>query len=259
VPDRFEVPQKLYGRELEVERLLRTFERVARGRAELMLVSGPSGVGKSALVHEIHKPVLARRGYFIAGKFDQLHRDKPCASLIVAFGRPHPPAPHRERGAPGDLAPAPARGGGDSGQALTEVMPEIELVIGPQPSVPALPLAQTQTRFHHVFQRFVRACAAEGHPLAIFLDDLQWADLPSLKLLESLLADPALKHLLIIARTATTRWARPTPCASPSRRWPGPAPRSPRWSWSRWARPRSSSSWPTPFTARWPGRRRWRG
>jgi predicted ATPase/signal transduction histidine kinase/tRNA A-37 threonylcarbamoyl transferase component Bud32 len=198
VPDRFEVPQKLYGRDVERSRLVGAFESVARGRAESVFVGGPSGVGKTSLVYEIHKPIVARRGYFVAGKCDQIHRDKPCAPLIQAFRdlvrqllaeSESRFAYWRERLRAALL---------DNAQIIADVVPEVTLIIGPQPSAPPLPPAEAQTRLHHLFQRFVRVFAAEAHPLAIFLDDLQWADMASLRLLESLLGDPSLRHFLLI-------------------------------------------------------------
>ncbi len=196
--DRFQLPQRLYGRDAQVASLLETFERAARGRAELMLITGYSGVGKSVLVNEIHKPVLARRGYFVAGKFDQLQRDIPYASLIQALSE-------LTRQLLAEPEPRLARwrrrfteAFGESGQIVVDIIPSVERIVGPQPPVPALPPSEAQNRFNFVFLRFIHALAAEEHPLALFLDDLQWADLPSLKLIELLLTEPGLSHVLLI-------------------------------------------------------------
>ncbi|ATB37436.1 protein kinase [Cystobacter fuscus] len=198
VSNRFLLPQRLYGREAEVAVLLETFERAAHGRAELLLVAGSSGVGKSALVQELHKPVVRRHGTFASGKFDQLQRDIPYASLVQAFTdivrqllteKPERLEHWRQR-----LTQAL----GGSGQVLLDVVPDLERIVGPQPSTPGLPPTETQLRFHLVFQRFAQALATENHPLVLFLDDLQWADRPSLNLLQTLLTDPDCRHLLII-------------------------------------------------------------
>jgi predicted ATPase/signal transduction histidine kinase len=198
VSDRFLLPQKLYGREAEVSVLLETFERAARGKAELLLVAGSSGVGKSALVNEIHKPVVQRHGTFASGKFDQLQRDIPYAPLVQAFTNivrqlltENPE--HLER-----WRQRLTQALGESGQVLIEVLPDLERIVGPQPPAMPLPPSEAQQRFHFVFQRFARALASEAHPLVLFLDDLQWADLPSLKLLQALLTDPGCRHLLLI-------------------------------------------------------------
>jgi predicted ATPase/signal transduction histidine kinase/tRNA A-37 threonylcarbamoyl transferase component Bud32 len=196
--DRFLLPQKLYGREAEVTVLLKTFERAARGRAELLLVAGSSGVGKSALVNEIHKPIVQRQGAFASGKFDQMRRDIPHAPLVQAFTdlvrqllTEDPTRLERWR-------QRLTQSLGESGQVLVEVIPDLERIIGPQPSMPSLPPHEAQLRFHLAFQRLVQALASETQPLALFLDDLQWADLPSLHLLQALLTDSNCRYLLIL-------------------------------------------------------------
>jgi predicted ATPase/class 3 adenylate cyclase len=198
VSSRFQIPQKLYGREREIELLLAAFERVSQGACELMIVSGYAGIGKSALVQEIHKPITRQRGYFITGKFDQLQRDIPYASLLQAFGllvrqllteSEQEIAAWRER-LLGALGP--------NGQVMIEVIPELELIIGPQPKVPDLPPTEAQNRFNHVLQNFIKVFAQPEHPLVIFLDDLQWADGASLKLIEVLMTGQESLYLFLI-------------------------------------------------------------
>ncbi|MDY7228105.1 trifunctional serine/threonine-protein kinase/ATP-binding protein/sensor histidine kinase [Hyalangium rubrum] len=195
---RFQVPEKLYGRESQLDELMRSFERATRGRAELALVGGDSGVGKSMLVHELQRPVLDRRANYLSGKFDQLQRDLPYAPLLQALSdfvrrllttSEEELARWRQR-----LAEAL----GENGRVITDVLPLLEQVLGPQPPVPELSSKEAQHRFHLVFQRFVMALASEQHPLVLFLDDLQWADLPSLELLQLLLTEPRLQHLLLV-------------------------------------------------------------
>jgi predicted ATPase/signal transduction histidine kinase/tRNA A-37 threonylcarbamoyl transferase component Bud32 len=196
--ERLQLPQKLYGRAQQVGELLAAFGRVASGATEMVLVSGYSGIGKSSLVHEVHKPIVERRGYFISGKFDQLNRNVPYASLIQAF---------RELARQLLTEPAEQLGRwkerllsalGANAAVICEVIPEFELILGPQPKPPELPPAETQNRFNFTFEKFVRTVAAPEHPLVIFLDDLQWADLPSLQLVERLLTDTEARHLLLI-------------------------------------------------------------
>ena len=183
---RLQLAGKLWGREDETRRLLKAFERVASGRAELILVAGASGVGKSAVVHEVHRGLAARRGYFIQGKFDQLQRNIPYYAPIQAF---------RElvdlllTEGEDTLATWRARlleAVGELGNVLTALIPGLELVLGPQPQVPELFGVEAQSRFHYVLGSFLRAMSRQDHPLVLFLDDLQWADVASLKLIEAL-------------------------------------------------------------------------
>ncbi|MGK3987086.1 AAA family ATPase [Sorangium sp. So ce136] len=199
VSDRFQVPQRLYGRERELEALLAVFDRVvAQGRPELVLVSGYSGVGKSSLVAELHRPVARARGFFLAGKFDQLKRDVPYLPFLQAF-----------RGLLQELLcmgedeierwrQRLREALGPSGRLLTDVLPELELLVGPQPPVPELPAPEARRRFHATLQRFVAGCARREHPMVLFLDDLQWADAGSLQLLEQLATHAGAAHLLLI-------------------------------------------------------------
>jgi predicted ATPase/signal transduction histidine kinase/tRNA A-37 threonylcarbamoyl transferase component Bud32 len=196
--ERLQLPQKLYARTREVDELLAAFGRVASGATELVLVGGYSGIGKSALVHEVHKPMAERRGYFISGKFDQLNRNVPYASLVQAFRELArqlltEPAEQLARWRERLLSAL-----GTNAAVICEVIPEFEFIIGPQPPPPELPPTETRNRFHLAFERFIRTVAAPEHPLALFLDDLQWADLPSLQLMERLLTSLETRHLLVI-------------------------------------------------------------
>jgi PAS domain S-box-containing protein len=189
VCDRFLIPEKLYGREAEVQTLLNAFDRVANGMTEMMLVAGFSGIGKTAVVNEVHKPITRQHGYFIQGKFDQLNRNIPLSAFVQAFrslmgqllGESDPDLLHWRT----QLLEAV----GDSGQVLIEVIPELERIIGPQPPVPQLSGNAAQNRFNLLFGKFVRVFTIPDHPLVVFLDDLQWADLASLNLM-TVLMDP---------------------------------------------------------------------
>jgi predicted ATPase/signal transduction histidine kinase len=196
--DRFQVPQKLYGREAEIKILLETFDRASQGVAELMLVTGYSGIGKGTLVNEIHKPILAKRGYFISGKFDQLQRDVPYSSMIQAF---QDLVRQLLTESEELLAAWRARlldALGMNGSVITDVIPEVALIIGEQPPAPALAPTETQNRFRLVFQSFVNVFAAHDRPLVIFLDDLQWADIPSLSMIQLLTTDTVTRNVLLI-------------------------------------------------------------
>ncbi|ALG67285.1 AAA family ATPase [Beggiatoa leptomitoformis] len=185
----FHLPQKLYGREAEIHTLWQAFERVSQGTAELLLIAGYSGIGKTALVQEIYKPITAKRGYFCAGKFDQLQRNIPYSALIQSF-RQLIQQLLTESSVPLEcwqqrlLAAV-----GCNGQVISDVIPEIELLLGKLPPVSPLPPTEAQNRFNFVFQNFIRACCQVEHPLVIFLDDLQWADSASLKLMSLMMSD----------------------------------------------------------------------
>ncbi|WP_437895326.1 AAA family ATPase [Sorangium sp. So ce124] len=199
VSDRFQIPQKLYGRDKEISGLLCAFERVVRdGVPELLLVSGYAGVGKSALVRELEKPIVRERGFFASGKFEQYKRDVPYATIVAAFTGVVDEilAESEEKIAAWKERLLSALGA--NGQLIVDVIPPVELIIGRQPNVPSLPPAEAQTRFKLVFRRFIGVFARRPHPLALFLDDLQWAGPASLELLQDLMTHAEARHLLVI-------------------------------------------------------------
>ena len=196
--DTFLISQKLYGRDAEIQNLIKAFERTARGERELVLVKGFSGIGKTALVREIHRPVVERRGYFISGKFEKLSRNTPYRSLIQALG---------------DLARRILTENeerilewrnklltllGPNIRLIIDVVPEIGLLTGEQPEVPVLTSRQEKNRFEFTLRKFIHVFSSREHPLVLFLDDLQWADNSSLDLLNGLLRDPGSSFLLLI-------------------------------------------------------------
>jgi PAS domain S-box-containing protein len=246
ISDQFQIPQKLYGREAEIEALLAAFERVAgredaergrhrdaeneedaeRGRyedaetrrcgemetsnipasprpsipvsSEMLLVSGYSGIGKSALVQELYKPITAKRGYFVSGKFDQFQRNIPYSAIVNALrklvqqllGEPDEQVQQwRSR-----LLTAL----GSNGQIMIDMIPEVELIIGKQSPVVEVGATEAQNRFNFVFQQFIRVFCSKKHPLVIFLDDLQWIDSATLKLIELMMLDEQTQFLFLI-------------------------------------------------------------
>ncbi len=198
-PEQLLIPQKLYGREAELATLLGAFDRVAAGGKELMLVAGHSGIGKTALVQELYKPMTKRHGYFAAGKFDALKRDLPYRALSEAFRQLMRQLLTLPEDQLGQWRQALCQALGPNGQVVAEVIPDITLVIGPQPAVEAVGPQESQNRFNYVFQNFVQALAQPGHPLILFIDDLQWADSASLKLLNLIMTTPEIRHLYLIA------------------------------------------------------------
>ncbi|MFN6530697.1 AAA family ATPase [Nostoc sp. ChiSLP03a] len=192
------IPQKLYGREEQVNELLAAFERVTSGTSEMMLVSGYSGIGKSVLVNEVNKPITRRQGYFISGKFDQLKRNIPYASLIQAFAylMRYLLTENNEKIEIWRSKILSALG--TNGKVITDVIPEVELIIGTQPEVAQIGATESQNRFNHVFKEFIQVFTQKEHPLVIFLDDLQWADSATLNLIQLLITDTDSKYFLFI-------------------------------------------------------------
>jgi len=183
---KYQIPQKLYGRDREIGFLLQTFEQVSNGAGQIMLVSGYSGVGKSALVNEIHKPVTAKSGYFIKGKFDQYNRNIPynaftqalndyCQILLAESDAVLSAVRNR-------ILEAVAQ----QGKILTDIIPDLVLVIGEQPETAKVDLVENRNRVNRLFLNFFKAITSIDHPLVLFLDDLQWADTASLDLIELL-------------------------------------------------------------------------
>ena len=198
-PDRLLIPEKLYGRRREIETLLASFERVvASGRPELVLVSGYSGIGKSSVVNELHKVLVPTRGLFASGKFDQYKRDIPYATLGQAFQSLIRPFLGKSEAELNDWREALREALGPNGRLMVDLVPELKLIIGEQPPLPDLPPQDAQGRFQLVFQRFIGVFARPEHPLALFLDDLQWLDAATLDLLEDLLTRPDVRHLMLI-------------------------------------------------------------
>ena len=198
-PDRLLIPEKLYGRASEIDSLLAAFDRVvAGGRPELVLVSGYSGIGKSSVVNELHKPLVPPRGLFASGKFDQYKRDIPYATLAQAFQSLIRPLLSKSEAELRRWRDALRQALDPNGQLIVDLVPELKHIIGEQPPVPELPPQDAQGRFQLVFRRFISVFARPEHPLALFLDDLQWLDAATLDLLEDLLTRPDVQHLLLI-------------------------------------------------------------
>ena len=198
-PDRLLIPEKLYGRAREVETLLAAFERVVQGGGpELVLLSGYSGIGKSSVVHELHKALVRPRRLFASGKFDQYKRDIPYPTLTQAFQSLVRPLLSKSEAELASWRHDLLEALGPNGRLMADLVPELQLILGEQPPVPELEPQQAQRRFRLVLRRFIGVFARPDHPLALFLDDLQWLDAATLDLLEDVLTRSDLRHLLII-------------------------------------------------------------
>ena len=198
-PDRLLIPEKLYGRAREVETLLAAFDRIVKsGAPELVLVSGYSGIGKSSVVNELHKVLVPPRGLFASGKFDQYKRDIPYSTLVQAFQSLVRPLLGKGEAELASWRQALLEALGPNGRLIADLVPELKLIIGEPPPVPELPPQDAQRRFQLVFRRFIAVFARPEHPLALFLDDLQWLDAATLDLLEDLLTQRDVQHLMLI-------------------------------------------------------------
>ncbi|BCL34887.1 serine/threonine protein kinase [Nostoc sp. MS1] len=222
--DRFQIPQKLYGRDQEVAMLLAAFARVAcpednpvaalpnhsettlqtqqtdnpKFQVEMMLVSGYAGIGKSALVQEIYKPITQKRGYFIWGKFDQFQRNIPYSAIADALQKLVQQLLSEPDEQVQQWRSLLLTALGNNGQIIIDIIPEVELIIGKQPPVPEVGATEAQNRFHRIFGQFLRIFCSKKHPLVIFLDDLQWIDSATLNLIELMLLDEQAQSLFLI-------------------------------------------------------------
>lgn len=196
--DKFHIPYKLYGREENLETLLSIFDKASREHAEILFVKGYAGIGKSSLVHEVQKPIVEKRGFFISGKFDQFKKNVPYSALIQAFQAfihqlLSETNENIEQWRQKFLSAL-----GPNAQLIIEVIPQLKLIIGEHSPPPNLDFKSAESRFLFVFARFLESCLTKEHPLVIFIDDLQWADFSSLQFIQFFMNDLTHKHLLFI-------------------------------------------------------------
>ncbi|MEM7181700.1 MAG: AAA family ATPase [Spirochaetota bacterium] len=199
IKDTFSIPQKLYGREKDTKKLMDTFAVVTdTGTSQICSISGYSGVGKSALVKEVNKPITESKGYFISGKFDQFKRNLPLSAIIQAFSAQVrmilTETPEKQDAWKESIIESL----GHNGKIICDVIPELELIIGEQEEVPTLDSQENANRFYLTFFNFIKVFAKKEHPLVIFLDDVQWADSGSLELIKNLFEDTTIRYIFMI-------------------------------------------------------------
>ncbi len=194
----FKIPQKLYGRENEKVTILEAFERASSGKAEVIIIAGYSGIGKTVLVHEVHKPMTEKQGCFISGKFEQYKQNIPYYGITQAFGEFCQSLLKENSETLQWWKSKILKALGKNGQVIIDVIPNLELIIGVQPAVAEVGSAEAQNRFNLYFLNFFKALCDKDYPLIIFLDDLQWADLPTLNLVNLMMTDPDARYLLFI-------------------------------------------------------------
>lgn len=191
------IPQKLFGRENEVKELMKAFDRVAKGSKEMLLVAGYSGVGKSVLVNEVHKPITKEKGFFIEGKFDQFQRDKPYLTMIQAFSSWIEMILSEPKAEQEIWRNKILQALGRNAQVIIDLIPSFEKLLGKQDEAQELSGMEAQNRFNFLFSSLIRSIASKDHPLVIFVDDLQWSDQATLNLIEALLHDNESSHFLL--------------------------------------------------------------
>lgn len=194
----FCMPKKLYGRDKEIQRLMESFDRVTEGAAELFLISGPPGIGKSALVQEICNSVQQKNGYYIVGKFEQFENSSPYSAIIQALDNFISQLLVESESKLETWKKNILQAVGNNGQVIIDVLPNLELIIGKQPSINQLGAVETQNRFNLVFENFIKIIATKEHPLVMFIDDWQWADFASLNLMKMVMKDKSKEYLLVI-------------------------------------------------------------
>lgn len=203
ISERFEIPQKLYGRESTIQTLKDSFNLVTQGQQTLTLISGTAGTGKSSLAHEIRHHILQHHGFFAAGKFDQYHRNRPYTAIYQALQTLIRQLLTESDDKVTFWKEALLAATGNNAQVLFQLIPELELILGQQPLAAKLSPSEEQHRFSHTIRQILKVFATKEHPLVLFFDDLHWADLSSLKLLDKLSHNPQHPHLLIIGSYRT--------------------------------------------------------
>jgi predicted ATPase/class 3 adenylate cyclase len=198
IQEQFRIPEKLYGRSFELEKLLNSYSLAGKGNKELIIVSGYSGVGKSRLVSEMKKHIYQSKGYFISGKFDQFKKDIPLSSLMEAIGELIRQILTESEEQIFEWKQNILKALGQSGKLIIDVIPEVGLLLGPQPEVPELPPIESNNRFNNIFSAFVKSFTNPGRPLCLFLDDLQWIDSATLSWIEQQFGQKSLGYFQLI-------------------------------------------------------------
>lgn len=194
----FRVPSKIYGRETEIQSLVSSISAIGRGSRQVTMVSGKSGTGKTSLIYEIYKPITYKKGYFIKGKHQQYQKDRPYQAITQALSSFVTLLLSENEERLNNWKDTISQALGDQGKLITDLIPNLELIIGKQEKLPVLGINEAQNRFFYLFSQFIKALANAEHPLVLFIDDLQWADNASLKLIRHLVTHPELDYFYFI-------------------------------------------------------------
>ncbi len=177
---------KMVGRDREGEIIIEEYCKASRGTFRSLFISGLSGIGKTRLIQELQKPIVEHRGYFTSGKFDVYQKNIPYSSLIQAFRNLMRTFLTESDDRVALWKKRILEAVGRNGKVLTDVIPELEILLGRQPEVPLLPPVESLNRFHDLFDRFLACLASEENPLTLFIDDLQWCDVASFDFLANI-------------------------------------------------------------------------
>ena len=198
ISEKFQVSQKIYGRDGEVEKVLRSFGEASAGKIKMVTISGRPGVGKTALVLEAQKVISEQKGFLITGKFDQYRQNIPYSGLGDAFQELIRNLLAESESALLTWKEKLISALGGYGQVVIDVIPDLELIIGPQPMVKKLDAHESQNRFNRLLMDFIKCFCDPEHPLVIFLDDMQWVDRATLTLIENMMMDMKMRNIFII-------------------------------------------------------------
>ncbi|MEN8905938.1 MAG: AAA family ATPase, partial [Clostridiales bacterium] len=194
----FLISQHLYGRESEKNRLKSAFSNTIGKKGNLIVVSGSTGIGKSVLVNEIKKMVVENEGYFISGKYEQNKNNEPYFAIVNSFNSLINQVLLENEEHINLWKKKISNSIGKNASIIVEMIPKLELLIGKQNTFFEVSVSEAQNRFNNTYKKFINACATEKNPLVIFLDDVQWSDSSSLKLIDTVLQDNKIKNILFI-------------------------------------------------------------
>jgi histidine kinase len=198
IPLKYLIPQVILGRDEELAILMDSFKHIAMGASQMLLVTGFPGVGKSALIHEVEKPIIEKKGYFLTGKYDQFRKDVHYSAVIQAFQGLFRQILSESQKRINSWKMQLLKALGPNGRIITDMIPSAELVIGKQPDLQEIEPTEAQNRFNYVFTRFLEVFCTKDHPITLFLDDLQWADAASLELIRYLVGEGKIEYFLLI-------------------------------------------------------------
>ena len=198
VSGQFQLPSKIYGRDREIELLIKSVDQLGSNSRKITLVSGKSGTGKTSLIYEIYKPITQKKGYFIKGKHQQYQKDRPYQAITQALSGLVSLLLSENEERLSKWRDAITNALGEQGKLITDLIPNLELIIGKQEKLPVLGINEAQNRFNYIFSQFIKALATREHPIVMFIDDLQWTDNASLKLLKHLITEADLQYFYFI-------------------------------------------------------------
>lgn len=194
----FVISKKLYGRISAINTLTSAFNRVNSSATELVLLSGTSGIGKTSLIQEFAQSLVKENVFLIVGQFEKLKVNIPYVGIKKAFCSLIQQILTLNVDLLQIWREKILSVVGNQGRVITDILPELELIIGSQPKVIKLPAKEAENRFNILFLEFIKLFCTKQYSLVLCLDDLHWADSASLNLLALLLNTFNKQHLLMV-------------------------------------------------------------